>query len=226
MGSASPHVSGGNTFKTIIIGVVTTVLGSAAVYFLGFHGNGANPKREATENALKSVFQYEQILEKTIITLSCNNDADFQKVFIDELEQVKTNMQNIRNEKDVDNRVLSIVDRRIRSIDELKKSAEKYFDQYNMLNKKGILATETGINKAFELQQVFNKEAELISQREKTFLTDIFASLDKEYKFSFDIEPLNIQVTESNLAGKWLINKTVEWNIKPDHSFTWYFDAE
>jgi|GEM_PF-5578344 len=226
MTSASPAAGGGNTIKTIIIGVATTVLGSAAVYFLGFHDKENNAKKEATESALNSIFQYEQILEKTIINLSCSNDSGFQSVFLDELEQVKNNMRNIRNEKDVDNRVLSIIDRRIRSVDEMKRSAEKYFDQYNELAAGNLLETEAGINRAYELQRIFYNEVEQISQREKTFLTDIITALDKEYKLAIKIQPLSISVTESGIAGSWLINKTVQWDINPDHSFTWAFNAE
>jgi hypothetical protein len=41
-GSAAP--AGPNVFKNILVGVITTVLGAAVIYFLGFHESGNSEK--------------------------------------------------------------------------------------------------------------------------------------------------------------------------------------
>lgn len=221
---ASP---GGGTLKTIIIGVLTTVLGTAAVYYLGFHENGDGGRKKATETALRSVFQYEQFMEKAMINYACNSeDPDMESSFLNEIDQVRLNMQNIKNEKDVDNRVLSIVDRRMSSLQEMRNSAEAYFQSIKTLAEdKQIPEVETQA-RSIQLQVDFTNKVNQIAAREKAFIRDIYTGLDKDYHFDFKIEPLNISVTEESLAGRWLINKYVKWEVKPDHGFTWDFDQQ
>lgn len=224
MASGSPAAGGGNAIKSIIIGVITTVLGAAAVYFLGFHDKKENPKKEATENAMKSIIQYEQILEKSIMGLACNSDNEYaQQAFLKEIEQLKGNMTNIKSEKDVDNRVFSLIDRRVTSLNELTEASEEMFNGMASLRGDSSTLTEDEfVARSLALQKKYNDRTVQIAEEEKILKTDIIAALKKEYELEFDdIRSLQLDMKDANITGKWLINGVVKWDINADHSFSW-----
>jgi hypothetical protein len=227
MASGSPAAGGSNAFKSIIIGVITTVLGAAAVYFLGFHDKKENPKKEATQNAMKSIIQYEQILEKSIMGLACNSDNEYaQQAFLKEIEQLKGNMMNIKSEKDVDNRVFSLIDRRVTSLNELTEASEEMFSGMASLRRdSSTLEEEEFVGRNIALQKTYNDRTVQIAEEERILKTDIIAALKKEYDLKFDdIKSLQLDMKDANITGKWLINAVVKWDIKPDHTFTWSFE--
>lgn len=224
MASGSPAAGGGNAFKSIIIGVITTVLGAAAVYFLGFHDKKENPKKEATQNAMKSIIQYEQILEKSVMGLACNSDNEYaQQTFLREIEQLKVNMTNIKSEKDLDNRVLSLIDRRVTSLNELTEASVDMFNGMATLRSdSSALGEEEFVARNIELQKTYNDRTVQIAEEERILKTDIIAALKKEYELEFDdIKSLQLDINNANVTGKWLINGVVKWYMNADQTFNW-----
>lgn len=156
--------------------------------------------------------------------LACNSDNEYaQQTFLKEIEQLKGNMTNIKSEKDVDNRVLSLIDRRVTSLNELTEASEEMFNgMASLRSDSSALTEEEFVARNIALQKNYNDRTVQIAEEERILKTDIIDALKKEYDLKFDdIKSLQLDITNANVTGKWLINGVVKWYMNADHSFTW-----
>ena len=131
--SGATTSSGGNVFKNIAVGVITTVIGAAAIYFLGFHESGNESKKErkeATETGWKTYRENLKIYSDVLNSLNKNSeDISKRKQEIShEIESTVSSLQNILTDTKIDTRLKNLIELRIPQLTDGKRIVESYFD--------------------------------------------------------------------------------------------------
>lgn len=124
--------SGGNTWKNIIIGIFTTVAAYAIINFAGIgkKDNTKKIRKESTEKAWQSVNDYINYADQKFKTIACFS-CDWQEMkneMMRELDNYNTKLANIKEDKNVDDKMLSLVDIIKQRFLDLKKPYADFFD--------------------------------------------------------------------------------------------------
>jgi predicted ribonuclease YlaK len=224
-GSAAP--AGPNVFKNILVGVITTVLGATVIYFLGFHDSGKGEKkkkRDATVTAWNSLLQYEKLFQQTANKMICLGETETAaKEVTDEMDQVIKDMGNIKKEEFVDNRMETLVDRRMDSYTKRKTFIEDFYNEVFTLSAKNLSDEELN-NEAVSIQKKLGDRVASLESKDGDYITEIKATLEKEYDTKLNIPEFNFDIKSESLKGKWKMNKASDLNISADGSFTWSSD--
>lgn len=221
-GSAAP--AGPNVFKNIVVGVITTVLGAAVIYFLGFHEKGNDEKEKkkaATVTAWNSLLQYEKLFQQTANKLICLGETETAaKEVIDEMDQVIKDMGNIKKEEFIDNRMETLVDRRMDSYTKRKSYMEDFYNEiFTLYGQK--LSEEEINNQAVSIQKKLGDRVASLESKDGDYIKEIMATLEKEYDTKLNIPEFSFDIKGESLKGKWRMNKATDLNISADGSFTW-----
>lgn len=214
---SSASASGGkNTIKNIVVSVITTVLGSAAVYFIGFHDNdGFKERQDANIRAWNSLTGYETFYVNSIDKISCMGETpEAYKEFAREMDQTINNMLNIKTEASVDNKLKSLIDRRVQTIKDTKETMQAYIETGNTLKLKNDTAA---LRKE---EEKFVAAMEVISTRDKAFIAEVTPQLEKEYETTLE-KPKQEQSDISTIAGKWKMDGEIELELTNTNSFSW-----
>ncbi|MBK6937794.1 MAG: hypothetical protein IPH18_13565 [Chitinophagaceae bacterium] len=227
--SGSSSSSGGNLMKTIIGGVLTTVLGAAAIYFLGFHDSGKTEKKkrkEATVTAWNSLLQYEKLFQQTTDKMICMDETeDEAKTITDDMEQLINDMGNIKKEENIDNRMVTLVDRRIESYKKRKNYIAEYYDEIIELS--GTAAPQEEMNsKATAIQKRLSTRVKELERKDGEYIKEISQTLEKTYNVTLSVPEFNTEVNKENVAGDWKINKATQLTLAKDGSFSWLADEK
>jgi hypothetical protein len=225
-GSAAP--AGPNVFKNILVGVITTVLGATVIYFLGFHDTGKEEKkkkRDATVTAWNSLLQYESLFQQTANKMICLGETETAaKEVTDEMGQVIKDMGNIKKEEFVDNRMQTLVDRRMDSYTKRKTFIEDFYNEIFTLAGQNL--PEEEINKeVVSAQKKLGDRVAALETKDGDYIKEIKATLEKEYDTKLDIPEFNLDIKNESLRGKWKMNRATDLNISADGSFTWSSDS-
>ncbi len=211
---ASSSSSGGSTIKNILVGVITTVLGSGAIYLIGFHdSDNFKPRQEANIRAWNSLIQYEVFYTNSIDKISCIADtvAAYQD-FAREMDQTVSNMMNIKSEALVDNKLMSLIDRRVQTIKDVKATMLDYRDKITALTGNAA-AQEAEENK-------FTAAMENLSHRDNDFINEVVPQLEKEFKTTLK-RPEFSAPDVAAISGNWKMDAEIELSVKKEGSFTW-----
>jgi hypothetical protein len=124
--STTAHIA-----KNITIGVISSVLAAALIYF--FLNNPVKEerkkKKEATVRAWKSYQQNRKIFSDVMANMKHTDDIERSKNNVShEIEATITNMLNIKNEPNIDQRVLSSIDITVGQMKEIKPVLLKFYD--------------------------------------------------------------------------------------------------
>lgn len=213
---ASSSFSGGSTIKNILVGVITTVLGSAAIYWFGIHDtDNFKPRQEANIRAWNSLVQYEVFYTNSIDKISCIADTvTAYQDFAREMDQTVSNMMNIKSEALVDNKLMSLIDRRVQTIKDVKAAMLGYKDKIAALTGTDALAAQ----EAEETK--FTAAMENLSRRDNDFINEIVPQLEKEFKTTLKRPELSAPDVAS-ISGNWKMDAEIELSVKKEGSFTW-----
>lgn len=222
----SKDSSGNNTIKNIVIGVVTTVLASSIVYFLGFQGKQADKeelkvKKEATIDAWNSLMFYEKQFRETGIRMTCNYDTTSTSAdVIKEYDKIIKNINNIEKAEHVDNRLLSLIDRRIATLTDKRKATEDYLTE---IEKLGPVSEEDP--NSLSLYNNLISKISVIDTRDTAFISGISAELNKKYKTSFELPGVFV-ITPDILYGNWTVDRDKYLNLKKDNTFSFTMESK
>jgi hypothetical protein len=215
--NASANSSGNkSTFKNILVSVITTVLGSAAVYFIGFHDNDSFKERQdANIRAWNSLTGYETFYANSIDKISCMGETpEAYKEFAREMDQTATNMLNIKSEALADNKLKSLIDRRVQTIKDTKETMQAYIDKTAALLQQKDTAT------LLNEQAKFATDMEAIAKRDNDFINEVTPQLEKEYDTKLE-RPKRQESDISTITGNWKMDGEIELTIAADKTFTW-----
>lgn len=202
--------AGGNMWKNIIIGVLTTVVAYVIVHFIFDKKGGKEElarKKEATLNAWKSIQDYKQMTYEKILAIACysQDPMTMKKQLLQELEDIKSGMENVKREPNVDNKMLTLIDYGKRSTDELKASVDWYYDSLSRLMRDTAFASEADISARYQsVTKRYNDELIYNKTHDTAKVNMIISDLSQRYKAEFkEIEIVKFK--PGALTRSWLI---------------------
>lgn len=211
--------------KKIVIGVTTTVVGAVIVYFLGFADKGNSEfktKRKATEEAWESLQSYEKSFKNASTNMICSrNESLIAKEIINEYDNIISSISNIKVEKKeaADNRIISLIDRRLLTLKDKKETTLAYLTKLNELDASGFMQHEID-SLVIISQNEFDDQMASLESRDTIFMNDISADLKKKYKIDFKF-PSPFLVKPEAVTGNWTLNREIQIQIKNDFTFEW-----
>lgn len=213
-----------NPLMRIVIGVTTTVIGATLLYFLGFDKgpDSFKEKKKATLEAWESLMTYERSFKNAGIRFSCSgNLEDMGRNIINEYDMIIGSIINIKEEKKetADNRIISLIDRRVGTLKDKKNATEQYYRKLSELEKSGLPEQELNRSVA-ALQNDFLNEITSLESRDTIFINEIKTDLKKKYKAELSLPP-PLLVTPELLTGNWMLDRDQPLIFKKDMTFEW-----
>jgi len=214
--------SGGNTWKNIAIGVFTTVAAYAIINFVGIGKKDTTKKnkKEATEKAWLSANQYLNYANekfKTIACFSCDEQA-MKKELMRELDIYSNSLNNIKNDKDVDDKMLSAIDRIIQQFTDMKPLYEQYFDSILILK---TFDLEKRIELSQPMQMRFIQNLAAIQSKDTSEIVSYLNDVNKRHHSSLKLEMTKLEYDSTALVGKWKIECAADLAFNKDSTINW-----
>jgi hypothetical protein len=205
----------GNHLKNVIIGVITTVISATVIYFLGFQrNNDLGVAKQATIDAWNSLQLYENEFKEKAISMVCSGNDFSTKAMITEYEKIIKNINNIQKEEHVDNRLLSLIDRRVSTLEDKKNATEDYYKQYDSIG------ADDSDPRNIKLYSNFLERIKELDGQDTSFINSVNADLKKKYKVEFKF-PAPIVITKEFLTGNWTLDGKKNISLNKDEKFVW-----
>jgi hypothetical protein len=214
--------SGGNTWKNIAIGIFTTVAAYAIINFTGIGKKDQTKKirKEATEKAWQSINDYINYADqkfKTIACFSCD-EQEMKKEMLRELDNYSAKLTNIKEDKNVDDKMLSIVDIIRQRFLDMKEPISRFYDS---ITASKSLSMEERLRAGPRLQQQLNDGIAKVTNRDTSEMQHFLQDVNKTFKVELGLNALKENFDSSAIARKWKIECAFEIDIKKDGSITW-----
>ena len=214
--------SGGNTWKNIIIGVFTTVAAYAIINFAGIgkKDNSKKIRKDATEKAWQSVNDYINYANQKFKTIACFS-CDWQemkKEMMRELENYNTKLANIKEDKNVDDKMLSLVDIIKQRLVDFKKPYTDFFDSVTIAKN---LTQEEQMPIMTRIQQRLSDDLSRIINRDSADYRNYLADVNKTFNTHLEQIPLKETYDSSAIVGKWKIECVFDIECKKDGKLMW-----
>ncbi|NOT49780.1 MAG: DUF4205 domain-containing protein [Chitinophagaceae bacterium] len=213
---------GGNIWKNIIIGVLTTVVAYLIVHFIFDKKDAkkeARKKREKIETTWNAVNEYINRSKEKFTTIGCFScDAvEMKNELLRELDQMNKSLQNIKEEEGVDEKMKTIIDRTIRMFEDEKPVLSAFYDTlslYKDLKGEAVLP----INRRAQ-QTMLNKMSH-IQSRDTADFTRYLDDLNKKYKTKLVLKEFKPEINTDELTGRWEVDCSYTMNIRSNHKAT------
>ncbi|MES2776962.1 MAG: hypothetical protein V4722_22485 [Bacteroidota bacterium] len=216
---ASPASNTSNTFKNIIIGIVTTVAASAIVYWLGFAGNKSDEKqlkKDATYKALETLDKYEHMYFATVDDIECrritgNGNVLRQEdgtMMINQLTNTIATLTDVKNEPNIDIDMKAILQRRITYYTSIKSEYSKMLER--------LVALPPGSSQQAEINNIsntFQNALAELSLTEQQPIFDLYSSIEKKYNQEITGTKRQLEINAENLTGQWKIGGTSSMDL-------------
>jgi len=170
---------GANIARNVITGVLTTVVGAAALYFLKFNKTGESTEtnmlqvQATTINAWKSYVAAENSFNNNLNIYLANYSASgfehYKEVSLSAFDQFSSELKKILDTKNLDPSFSSMLERRMKTNEEGKKKYEEYLNNYNNITQTVSDQTERN-TKLNEESDRFNNEKK---ERDQVFASDV-----------------------------------------------------
>ena len=214
--------SGGNTWKNIAIGVFTTVVAYAIINFIGLGKKDYSKKikKEATEKAWLSANQYLNYANekfKTIACFSCDEE-EMKKELMRELDIYSNNLKNIKNDKDVDDKMLSAIDRIVQQFTDMKPLYENYFDSVLILKK---FSEEKRMELSQPMQMRFIERLATLQTKDTSEIINYLKDVNEQHHTSLKYELTKNEYDPTALTGKWKIECAADLVFNIDNTIRW-----
>lgn len=221
-----PGTSGSNTtIKNVVIGILTTVTASAIIYFLGFGGDHSDTKeikikKEATTEAWNSLMFYENQFRETGTRMVCQGDtAQMEANILNEYDKIIKNISNIEKVEHVDNRLISLIDRRIATLSGKRKASADY---YTALETLGNVSEDDPRSK--DLYHNFISKINILETQDSSFIEGVSKELNKKYSSKFEL-PGPFIVRPEVLYGNWTVDRNKYLDLKKDNTFSFIMES-
>ena len=213
------------TLRNVIVGVTTTVLASAIVYFLGFHKTGSSSAeamfvtKEATIQAWKSYVSAENVFFKNWnlyrASFTPSRFDHFKETTLDELNRFNYDIKKIISTKDLDPTLLSLLERGLRAKENWGDKYKKYLDNYETISR--LTADEAERNKKLNDELIrFQSEVKEIDQRFASEIVDLCNTLTAKNNYTFSWTELQMyQPTATNNTSQTNTNARGSAAIDP-----------
>ena len=215
--------TGGNMWKNIIIGIFTTVAAYAIIHFTGITGGEKSEDKiikEATEKAWASANQYINYANDKFQTLACFScdEQEMKKEMIRELDIYSGSLKNIKAEKNVDDKLLSAIDRIIQQFTDEKLLYQVFFDSLTLL-KDLPLDKQSEISNS--MQGRFLEKISVLQTKDTSEISNYLHDINKQHKTSLKLEMPKLVFDSKALVGKWRIGCTFDIAFYKDYTLLW-----
>jgi hypothetical protein len=212
-------------WKNIAIGIGTTVVAYLIVHFITDKKDEkreTKKKGEVVEKAWNSIKEYSQMLGEKLENVSCYfcDEMEMKRELIRELDQMNKSLQNIKEDKDQDEKMRSILDRTIQQINDKKPVVENYYDSLVLIKKNGKDTNQALLKK---LQESFFSRLNHIDLNDSSEMKKLRTDLEKSYNLSLKEYTPENEIDLSLLKGKWQIGcdkSYSRYEFKGDSTFT------
>jgi hypothetical protein len=211
---------GGNVWKNIAIGVVTTVLAYFIVHLIFDKKDSQKvrrEKREKIETAWKSVNDYINNSRHKFNTIGCYSCDELQmkKELFRELDQMNKSLENIKGDPELDEKMKTIIDRTTQMFSDEKPILESYYDSLHIA--RSLPDTEqTAIYR--RLQQTMLEQMSHVQTTDTSEIKQYLADLNKKYKTKLEKTEPGLEVNTDELPGTWLIECEFTLKLNNDHT--------
>ena len=232
--------------KLVLPGIIVSIIGLFASNYI--FNNPKKNKAKATYNTWNVIRQFEESFEENSDLIPCRLDTfdqvQFRKDYIHLLEMTRQNILDLKDDANIDKRLMAIINLKIDSYNETKKSSENFLDSFLIVKKElstGQYTPEEVLAVSSYMQQNYFTELAHISNRDTAVIASILNELTKsyiDYVDSFKIEQRTqpIKELQTNVIGNWYTTDKVAITIKKDSTghwkqenletdFTWKFDT-
>lgn len=218
-----PH--GGNMWKNIAIGIGTTVVAYLIVHFITDkkdEGKELKKKKEAVEKAWHSMNEYAVTMSEKFESIGCFscNPEEMKKEMLRELDQIEKSLGNIKDEKEQDEKLKTLLDRTINMYEAKKPVLAGYYDSMAILRR---LPESGKVESIAGLQKRLFEKMEHIELRDTTELRNLINGLEKDYKIKLETTASEKTADYKLIAGKWQIGCDGDlnlYNFRSDSTFT------
>jgi hypothetical protein len=214
--------SGGNVWKNIAIGIFTTVAAYAIINFIGIgkKDNTKKIRKEATVKAWQSVSDYINYADQKFKTIACYSCdvQEMKKEMLRELENYSAKVTNIKEDKNVDDKMLGIVDIIRQRFLDFKTPIGNFYDSIIALKQRPLDEQVVAMPR---VQQNLNDEIAKIVNRDSSEFKNFLSDVNKTYKLGLRQIPLPGEYDSTAIVGKWKIECVFDLELKSDGSLLW-----
>ena len=172
--------------KLVLPGIIVSLVGGAAGFFI--FNNPAKIKAKATYATWNVIGEYEKMFTKYVEDAYCGDDSldqlIFRKDYSHQLSIVIQNLNDLKEEANIDTKLNSVLNVKIARYTESKILTEGYVDSaifYNNL----LVQNQTNLplqKKVMALQENYIKNLAHIETRDSTMIKDVAVQLTESYK--------------------------------------------
>jgi hypothetical protein len=219
--SSVPH--GGNMWKNVAIGIVTTVAAYLIVHFILDKKESKKEKKERAEAngaAWESVNSYILSAVRKFESIACFS-CDYSKMkneIVRELEQDCNSLINIKSGQYVDEKMKTIIDRTVSRFNSLKPLFQTFFDSVLVLQS---LPDSEKASRSKNIYKDFGESKTRIDTVDQQEINELLADLNNKYKLRLAEKKIDPELNFPKLPGKWKIECIVEVAIMDDGTLTW-----
>lgn len=222
-----PH--GENVWKTIILGIVITVAGYLIVHFITDkkeHKKEVKEKKEANENIWKAANDYMLSASKKFENIACFScEYELMKTeMIRELDQDCNSLRNLKEEKLLDEKLKTVIDRTISRFEGMKPVYAAFMDSAMAIKKDNPQSPDTArINRAFRNFVNIKMRLDTADNQE---VDRLLAAVNKEYHLELKREEIIPEKDYTQLPGNWNIECKIELGLAADGMVTVTLEGE
>lgn len=214
--------SGGNMWKNVAIGIFTTVAAYAIINFIGIGKKDTTKKirKEATQKAWQSVSDYINYADQKFKTIACYSCdvQEMKKEMLRELENYSAKLTNIKEDKNVDDKMLGIVDIIRQRFLDFKTPIGNFYDSIIALKQQPLDEQTFAMPR---VQQYLNDEIAKIVNRDSSEFKNFLNDVNKTFKLDLMQIPLADAYDSTAIARKWKIECVFDLDLKNDGSLLW-----
>ena len=212
--------SGGNVWKNIAIGVVTTVLAYLIVHFIFDRKDSQKvrrEKREKIETTWKSVNEYINNSRHKFNTIGCYSCDEMQmkKELFRELDQMNKSLENIKADPELDEKMKTIIDRTTQMFSDEKPILENYYDSLHLV--RSFPDSEQSVIFR-QLQHSMLEQMSHVQTTDSSEINQYLSELNSKYKTKLKKTEGELEVNLNELQGEWLLECEFTLKLNKDHT--------
>ncbi|MBS1760989.1 MAG: lipocalin family protein [Bacteroidetes bacterium] len=218
-----------NVWKTILIGVVVSLLGFFIIQFITDKKNNSKnfkAKKEANEKAWADVNDYLQNAQKKFENIACFS-CDYEKMkneLIRELDQDGNSLRNLKEESLIDQKIKTVIDRTIGRMEGLKPVFKNFFDSLSVILKDN--PENPDVARTTKISQDFFSTKERLDTADNAEIDRLLSEINKEYKLNLTRIEVKPEINFNQLPGKWNVECKFKIEFNTDGKVSVIFDSE
>ncbi|HMR93586.1 MAG TPA: hypothetical protein PKC69_14790 [Chitinophagaceae bacterium] len=204
--------------RMILPGVIVSLIGASLAYYL-FN----NPKKirgRATHTAWGVINEYEQLYQNNVDMFGCapsakNEAIDKSRFFKDLLHQQEVmlaNLETIKLEKDVDSKLISLLNIKVSCYKELQQLTRLFLDTMQAIDAKmqnqGFYTQAAYLEELKAAQDSYILEKDYVQSRDTVTISRLLEQLGDKYGLVFEqvLEQLPVDKLPEMIKGAWSIS--------------------